>query len=102
MAWLARSVWPLVGGWNPDDKLTVVPMSVQKAFQNLAENWGPLYETMLEGMPCNLITCVINNCAFSDADGSLGSGMKWTALESWYRKYDRVSTSFFFHRSLNL
>ena len=26
-------VWPLDCGWNPDDKLTEVPMSVQKAFQ---------------------------------------------------------------------
>ena len=38
MDWLARSVWPLVWGWKPDDKLTEVPMSVQNAFQNLAEH----------------------------------------------------------------
>ena len=42
MAWLARSVWPLLCGWKPDDRLTVVPISVQDAFQNLAENCGPL------------------------------------------------------------
>ena len=38
MAWLARSVWSFDCGWNPEDKLTVVPMSMQKAFQNLAIN----------------------------------------------------------------
>ena len=34
-------------------------MCVQKAFENLAENWGPLSETMLDGIPCNLTIIIV-------------------------------------------
>lgn len=33
-SWLARSVWPLVWGWNPEERLTVTPISLQNSFQN--------------------------------------------------------------------
>ena len=81
--WLARSVWPFDWGWKPEDKLTDVPSSVQKAFQNLAVNWGPLSETISLGIPCSLTTWVINSCAVSEAEGSLVRGTKCTALENW-------------------
>ena len=51
IAWLAHSVWPLDCGWKPDERLIVVPISVQNAFQNQAVNCGPLSETILVGMP---------------------------------------------------
>ena len=76
MDWLAHSVWPLNCGWNSDDKLTDVPMSIQNAFQNLAVNCGPLSETISVGMPCNLTMCNISNCAVSEAEGSLVRGTK--------------------------
>ena len=57
-------------------KLTDVPMSVQNAFQNLAVNCGPLSETISVGIPCNLTTCNISNCAVSEAEGRLVKGMK--------------------------
>ena len=86
--WLACLVWPLDWGWNPEDQITDVLNSVQKAFQNLAENCGPLSETISVGILCNLTTCLMRRCAVSDADGSLVRGTKCTTFENLYNCED--------------
>ena len=59
-----------------------MPSSVQNAFHNLAENCGPLSETMSVDIPCNLTTCRMGNCTVSDAEGSFVRGRKCTALDN--------------------
>lgn len=50
-SWFILSVWPLVWGWNPEERLAVAPRVWQKAFQSWEENCGPRSETMSAGMP---------------------------------------------------
>ena len=44
ISWLVCSVRPLDSGWEPGDMLTVAPMNLQKAFQNVEMNCGPQSE----------------------------------------------------------
>ncbi len=81
-SWLARSVWPLVWGWNPEDKLTVAPSSRQNSLQNLDTNWGPLSETTSAGRPWMRKTWSTTVAAVSLAEGNLGKGIKWAAFEN--------------------
>lgn len=50
-SWFTLSIWPLDSGCNPEERLTVAPMSLQKACQNREENWGPQSETTSCGTP---------------------------------------------------
>ena len=70
-SWFARSVWPLVCGWYPDERLADAPNAWQNAFHVLAENCGPLSETMSTGMPCRQKTCMTS---------SNPAGAWWNAL----------------------
>ena len=49
--WSACSVWQFVWGWKPEVKLEEAPTTLQKAFQNWAENCGPQSDTISEGRP---------------------------------------------------
>lgn len=62
---MARSVWPLVRGWYPVDKLTVAPSAQQKTFHTPEVNWGPRSDTMSQGMPCRRKTCCTRSWAVS-------------------------------------
>lgn len=53
-SWLTRSVWPLDWGWNPKERLEMVPNWAQNSFQNAKTNCGPRSDTMSAGMPCIL------------------------------------------------
>ncbi len=50
-SWILRSVWPLIWGWYPEDKLSVTPRSLKNAFQNWEMNWGPRSEIISSGIP---------------------------------------------------
>jgi hypothetical protein len=65
-------------GRLPDD-----PMRVQNTFQNWDENSGSRSETMSTGSPWIQKRCCNMSWAVSLAEGSLGRGMKWVALENW-------------------
>ncbi len=80
--WLVRSACPLVWGWNPDDRLEDAPISRQNSPQNWEVISGPLSETTSVGSPWILKTWSTISCAVSWADGNLGSGIKWAALEN--------------------
>ncbi len=45
------SVWPLVWGWYPEERLTVTSRSLKKAFQTQETNCGPRSETTSSEMP---------------------------------------------------
>jgi hypothetical protein len=81
-SWLAHSDWPLDWGWNSEDRLANDQMSVQNAFQNRDESCGPQSETMYTRSPWIRKTCCTINWGVSLAEGSLGRGMKWAALEN--------------------
>ncbi len=49
ISWIFRSVWPLVCGWYPEDKLTDTPRRRRKPRQTLEVNWGPLSRLCLLG-----------------------------------------------------
>jgi hypothetical protein len=57
-------------------------MRVHNAFQNRDENLGPWSETMSTGSPWIRKTCCSMSLAVTLADGSLGRGIKWVALEN--------------------
>ncbi len=80
--WLVRSACPLVWGWNPDNRLEDAPISRQNSPQNWEVNCGPLSETTSVGSLWILKTWSTISCAVSLADGNLGSGIKWAALEN--------------------
>ncbi len=81
-SWLALSVWPLLWGWYPEERLTVAPSKRQNSLQNLETNWGPLSETTSVGRPWMRKTWSMTATAVSLADGNLGRGMKWAAFEN--------------------
>ncbi len=81
-SWLALSVWPLLWGWYPEERLTVAPNKRQNSLQNLETNWGPLSETTSVGRPWMRKTWSMTATAVSLADGNLGRGMKWAAFEN--------------------
>lgn len=57
-SWLARSLWPLYCGWNPEEWLTDAPSRKEKAFQYWV-NWGPQSDTISWCSPRNRKTCWI-------------------------------------------
>lgn len=50
-SWFRHSAWPLVSGWNPEDRLGLAPMREQKAHKNILENWGPWLDMFSRGSP---------------------------------------------------
>ncbi len=81
-SWLARSAWPLVCGWYPEDRLAVAPSCRQNSVQNFDTNWGPLSETTSTGKPWMRKTWSKTIVAVSLAEGNLGRGIKWVAFEN--------------------
>ncbi len=79
---LARSAWPLVCGWYPEDRLAVAPSCRQNSVQNFDTNWGLLSETTSTGRPWMRKTWSKTIVAVSLAEGNLGRGIKWVAFEN--------------------
>lgn len=58
---LEEALCGLVCGWYPEERLVETLTRRQMACQNLAVNWGPLYETMSLRNPCNRTACLNTN-----------------------------------------
>ena len=67
-------------GWNPDDRLTVVPICTQNSLQKADTNCGPWSDTTSTGMPCSRNTCCKMTCTVSLAKESFRSGTDWVNL----------------------
>src|SRR3954471_935352 len=78
---LARSVWPLVCGWNAVDIASLVPMVRNRLCQNLLVNLASRSETMDVGRPWRWKMLSKKILAVSGAVAVVREGTRWTILE---------------------
>lgn len=78
LGWFIISIWPLLCGWTPEERLTVIPKRQQSSDQTLTVDWGSQSETMSYERPF-----IQNTCWSGTSIVSAERSMKCAILKKW-------------------